>query len=238
METLEMLIKKASLPKKSLCDSKTQLRLSEDLKRKRDEIISAYGDRKEFLLSFNPDMQKKYCSHEDICFFGDIPTLANINTTYGANTAAMFLVQQLFDLSEYTGVKGKLTGKALEGCANAIVGKYYYLKVSEIMMFFKRFKEGRYGVFYGAVDPLVIMNAMSQFLMERSMKIEEHAKQVREEEEQARQGQTVTYDEYCIRTGIKPQESALYRLLHSKTTITKADGKKSNRTKANVGNNV
>ena len=183
-------------------------------------------------------MQKKYCSHEDICFFADVPTLAIINTVYGSNTATMFLVQQLFDLSEYTGVKGKLTGKALEGCANAIASKYYYLKVSEIMMFFKRFKEGRYGVFYGSVDPLVIMQAIPQFLQERSMKIEEHIKSEREREELERQSQTITFDEYCQRQGVDAKNSALYRLLHPKPTSTKAQEQKANRAKESVEKRV
>lgn len=211
-----------------------QLTLSEDLRKKKDEIVKAYGERKDFLLSFNPDMQRKYCSYEDICFFGDIPTLAIINTAYGSNTATMFLVQQLFDLSEYAGVKGKLTGKALEGCANAIASKYYYLKVSEVMMFFKRFKEGKYGLFYGSVDPLVIMNAIHQFIQERAMKIEEHNRIVREQNEESRKYQTITYEEYCKSIGRKPQESALHRILHPEATNTKAAGKERNRAKANV----
>ena len=208
------------------------------MKKRKTEIVAAYGERKDFLLSFNPDMQKKYCSHEDICFFADVPTLAIINTVYGSNTATMFLVQQLFDLSEYTGVKGKLTGNALEGCANAIASKYYYLKVSEIMMFFKRFKEGRYGVFYGSVDPLVIMQAIPQFLQERSMKIEEHIKSEREREELERQSQTITYDEYCKRQGVDAKNSALFRLLHPKPTSTKAQEQKTNRAKENVEKRV
>lgn len=36
-----------------------------------------------------------------------------------------------------------------------------------IMLFFARFKEGKYGRFYGAVDPLIITNALNDFDHER-----------------------------------------------------------------------
>lgn len=88
--------------------------------------------------------------------------------------AVMWLLPQLYDLSEYCGVKNKLQGKPLEGCAHVIATEFYYLKVSELMLFFHRFKSGRYGKFYGTVDPLVITSALREFDAERGEAIYKH----------------------------------------------------------------
>lgn len=42
------------------------------------------------------------------------------------------------------------------------------------MLFFYRFKQGKYGRFYGVVDPLVIMTALQEFLRERNEAIFDH----------------------------------------------------------------
>lgn len=52
-------------------------------------------------------------------------------------------------------------------CARTISSMYYYLKVSELMLFFFRFKAGKYGRFYGSVDPMAITSALIDFLDER-----------------------------------------------------------------------
>ena len=36
------------------------------------------------------------------------------------------------------------------------------------MLFFSRFKQGKYGRFYGSVDPLIIMSALIDFVRERN----------------------------------------------------------------------
>lgn len=41
------------------------------------------------------------------------------------------------------------------------------MKVTELLIFFYRFKTGRYGHFYGSVDPMVVMEALGIFLKER-----------------------------------------------------------------------
>jgi hypothetical protein len=48
-----------------------------------------------------------------------------------------------------------------------ILGQYYYLKVTEIMLFFYWLKCGRYGEFYGTVDGQKILGAFTLFLRDR-----------------------------------------------------------------------
>lgn len=93
----------------------------------------------------------------------------------------MWIIPQLYDLSEYCGCKEKLHGKPLEECAYVIATEFCYLKVSELMLFFHRFKSGIYGRFYGSVDPLVITTSLHEFLIDRN-----HAYNKREQDDMER----------------------------------------------------
>ena len=150
------------------------------LQQKNNEITKAYGDRDKFIMTFNPDVQQDICGDPDVCFFGGAPTLGQLNTTYGSQTAAMWLVPQLYNLSEYCGCKEKLLGRPLEECASVIATEFYFLSVSELMLFFHRFKSGRYGRFYGSVDPLVITTSLHDFLKERALAYSKHEQEERE----------------------------------------------------------
>lgn len=163
-------------------------------------LPSKYGELKDFLVAFNPATQMQICQSSDVCFFGDSPTMFTIRKEYGVNAPTAWLIPQLYDLSEYCGCKGKLTDNQLEQCAVVIATTYPWLKVSELMLFFFRFKSARYGRFYGTVDPLIITSALREFVTERA-----NAYQKREQEEQDRQREesrrnSVTWEEYCIKT--------------------------------------
>lgn len=159
-----------------MTELKEQQQSSTVLQRKKSDIIEKYGERDNFLLVFNPSKQYDYCKDVTRCHFGAAPTLATLNNVYGSNTASMWLIPQLFNLSEYCGCKDKLTDFQLEELANVIAMNFYYLKVTELMLFFIRFKSGRYGRFYGNIDPLVITTSLNDFIKERNDAISEREK--------------------------------------------------------------
>ena len=131
------------------------------------EIAKKKSDKTKFLMAYSPAAQRTLCSDKQLCFFGNFPTLADINKEYGTQTSVAWLIPQLLDLSEFCGCKDKLQGESLEECAWLIAQNYYFLKVSELMLFFNYFKQGRYGHFYGSIDPLVIMSMICKFARER-----------------------------------------------------------------------
>lgn len=134
------------------------------------EIMLKYGSTaKEFLLTVTPAQQSVLYKNIHDCYFGDYPTLRELNGTYTPRTAQAWLVPQLVDLSEYCGVKEKFTTNQLSQCSDIIASDYSYLKVSEIMLFLARFKRCCYGRFYGSVDPLVIIEALKEFCRERNI---------------------------------------------------------------------
>lgn len=182
-------------------ERKEQQVLLPALRQKSNEIVKAYGEREKFLVTFNPDLQRKVCAHTDVCFFGGAPTLGLLNTTYGEQTAAMWLVPQLYNLSEFCGCRDKMTDNQLKECASVIATEFSYLSVTELMLFFHRFKSGRYGRFYGSVDPLVITTSLRDFLKERALAYSKHEQEERERlraEEEAKP--KVTWEEYCMKT--------------------------------------
>ena len=152
--------------------------------------------KKRFLTNYNPATQREVCSNQSLCYFGDFPSLAKINSTYGVQTSVAWLIPQLMDLSEFCGCKDKLQGEPLEECAWLIAQNYFYLKISELMLFFNYFKQGRYGRFYGSVDPLVIMTSLQQFLRERNDAYFAHESELNKKrmEEQIKNG--IPYTEY------------------------------------------
>ncbi len=158
--------------------------------------IEKYGDRQDFMVKFNPAKQVMQCADVKDCFFGEAPTLSTINLTYGKMTAAMWLVPQLYDLSEFCGCKDKLQGKQLEECAKVIAMEFSYLKVTEVMLFFHRFKSGRYGRFYGSVDPLVITTSLRTFLEERMSEYDMMERQKSKERMMKEREEAVPYEDY------------------------------------------
>lgn len=166
----------------------------------------------------------RLCNDTDLCFFGGAPTLGQINAAYGRNTATAWLMIQLQNLSEYSGCRDKLEAKPkaptdidwitspLEMCAYVIATEFYYLSVTELMLFFHRFKSGRYGHFYGAVDPMVITTSLRKFSDERAALYERHKQELQEKKFEESKKNAISWEEYCKKTGQVGKKSPLDRL--------------------------
>lgn len=148
------------------------------------------------MSDYNPDTQAVICGNRDLCYFGEFPTLATVNRKYGVGTANAWLIPQIANLSEFCGCKEKITPIQIKECASIIANEYYFLKVSELMLFFYLFKAGRYGKFYGNVDPMVITCSLRQFLTDRSDAIFHHDSEVRRLQEEKEHGKGISYEEY------------------------------------------
>lgn len=134
-------------------------------------MVKRYGDRQQFMMTFTCDHEKEYCRHAERCVLGKAPTLNQVNAAYGSNTSAAWLVPLLYDVSEFCGCKDKLTKRQLEELAYIMSTNYGYLKVTEVMLYCWWFKGGRYGKFYGNVDPMVITTTLRDFIKDRNMLI-------------------------------------------------------------------
>lgn len=146
-------------------------------------LQSRYGSRQQFLDTFHIDKQMKYTVNADRCYFGTAPTMGMVNEAYGNKTAQEWLTAQLADLSEFSGARDKITARQIKQLADIIADDYHWLKVTEIMLFFRKFKRGEYGKFYGAVDPLTITTALREFLRDRNTAYFKHEQEEREARE-------------------------------------------------------
>lgn len=171
-------------------------------------VRQKYGTREQFLATMNPSIQPTAAKYPDRCHFGEAPTLGLLKQTYGENMAVMWLVPQLCDLVAFTNSKSLLNGEQTKFVAEVISQEYGYLKSSELLLFFYRFKAGYYGRFYGTVDPMIITMAIREFLKERAEAIRQREQEQQKQElEQSMQG-AISASEFCRRNGLPDMDMA------------------------------
>lgn len=165
-------------------------------------LATNYPTPAALMAAYTPDKNSSLMSITDRSriFAGTSPELSVVNRMYGAKTSESWLIAQLTYVCEFAGVKEKPDAVMLYDLARIIMGMAWYLKMSEIMLFFANFMSGRYGRFYGAVDPLTITSALRTFLSEREAEIahieaEDERKQ-READRQFRLENAITWEEY------------------------------------------
>jgi hypothetical protein len=150
------------------------------------KVIERYGNGLQFVTTFNPDLQIYCAKHPDRTFTGEAPTLATLCQTYPEKQVRVWIMVQLENFNDFVGVKEKLLPEKMNSLIEIILAEYYYFKASELLLFFYKLKTGIYGAFYGVVDPVVIMSALTEFKAYRKQQIEiyEREKQQKEREKQ------------------------------------------------------
>ena len=131
-------------------------------------MVERYHDEDNFLALFNPSKQVAYTRDLDRAFRGDAPSLSLLAKSFGAGARDNWLDIQFTELAVFSGCKDKLSSHQIDALIDIVAEEYYYLKVTELMYFFRKFKAGEYGKFYGAVDPLTITCALKEFCDDRS----------------------------------------------------------------------
>lgn len=74
------------------------------------------------------------------------------------------------------------------------------------MLFIWWFKSGKYGKFYGSVDPLVISSALRDFLRDRYSIIESEKSRQNEKECAQTRKPGISYEEWLALKGDKPED--------------------------------
>ena len=146
-------------------------------------------------------MQYKCFAHPERCVSGKAPTLAIVNRDYGEQVAVDWITIELNDYQNFVGVKeeNKATFDVVCELSRMILGRYYYLKLSELMLFFQRLKYGDYGEMYGCVDAVRILRALRSFVVERNIIIDRLEQAEREKKMEEDRKNAITYEEYIER---------------------------------------
>ena len=163
-------------------------------------MTKRYGDANHFLSIYSMDCAADFVANPERCITGSAPTLGQLKRYYGENMARTWLELQIIRLSELCGAKGKISNAQTAFCADVILSQYGYLKVTDLLLYFSNLIAGKYGYFYGTIDPQRMMAWTNQYLRERNKIYEQYESRIRAaeqaREEQERKGKTVTYDEY------------------------------------------
>lgn len=174
-------------------------------------VLKRYGSRENFFTTLNPSVQLiAGRDPEHAVLSEDAPTLAIMRYAYGEGFPATWLMPQILDLVVYSNSKGTLSDRQAEFLAEVIANEYGFLKASEILLFFYKFKAGEYGHFYGVVDPMRITEALDEFCDERERILERHER----EQEKIREAmqpkpQPVKPEEWCRQNGLPECHTAL-----------------------------
>ena len=135
------------------------------------KLLKLYHTEDNFLKVFSPSLQSSVLFNEVRAYTGSAPTLNVVKLGFGQNIAETWLMAQFEDLNTFCGVKEKANIHQITELARLIISAFWYLKISEFLLFFGKFKLGQYGKFYGVIDPMIITNAMYDFLNERKVEL-------------------------------------------------------------------
>ena len=170
------------------------------LDKRKDEIIALHGDAKEFALRFNPDIQVSCALNLERSLTGNAPTLRQLEYAYGVKGIRAWFSIQLENLNKFVGVANKMTVEQMQMLADIFIVKVPYLKASEILLFFYKFKSGDLGELYGSVDPLKLSTSLNEFLKWRSFELDKVYQRQREEKRRLdiehRKINAITREEY------------------------------------------
>lgn len=167
--------------------------------------------REQLLQAYNPTALHDIVQDEHDCYFGKHPTLARLAKDYGRNCPVMWLSAQLYALNEYAGSR-KMDTAQIEDAARTLSVAWYYLKVSEIMLFLTRVKSGRYGDFYGSVDAIRLGAMCEQFQKERVAAYDRRERELARQRIEQGAKDAISREEYNRRHGLPADYNPLKAL--------------------------
>lgn len=144
-------------------------------------LMTLFRTSDNLLAAYNPGRQLRLTENQRSAYLGKAPSLGLVSKAFSPAVAESWISIELWDLAEFSGCKTKMTEKQIDELSQIILNDYGYMKLTELMDFFRRFKSGQYGKFYGAVDPMVITCALRDFARER-IAILKHFERLAEEE--------------------------------------------------------
>ena len=123
------------------------------------------------LKDFAPNLCAKFATEAlERCFSAKTYTLTQLRLNC-AGLQNSWLSAQITYLNSISGAT-QMTEMQMMMLASNISQTYGYLKITELMVFFFQLAGGKYGKFYGAVDPMQIMVDLNEFLKYRSVMLD------------------------------------------------------------------
>ena len=133
------------------------------------------------LKDFAPNLCAKFANEAlERCFSAKTYTLTQLRLNC-AGLQNSWLSAQITYLNSISGAT-QMTEMQMMMLVSNISQTYGYLKITELMVFFFQLAGGKYGKFYGAVDPMQIMVDLNEFMKYRSVMLDKIESDRRSEE--------------------------------------------------------
>lgn len=163
------------------------------------------------------------CPTIDLCAEVNSPMLSTLAQAYPAittdkgekveSTAITWMQAHLVAVSQYVNVKIKMSDWQMNALCQQLIADYPYITMMEFILFCARLRSGRYGSFYGSIDPLIITKAFSSFMDDRNQdygkRYERERKERAELEAEESRRNSISWEDYCKEKGIEGRESPL-----------------------------
>lgn len=151
----------------------------------KEERMLSFGTARDFGLRFAPANVGKCGLNPTASIVNkEAPTLFLMDRSYGQTVTTQWIMFFLVDLSEYSGLKNRITERQLTRLAEVLHQRFMHLKASEVMLFFSKLQSGEYGrIGYSTFDPFSITESIKSFLRYRSEIIYEHDSRRRDEQD-------------------------------------------------------
>lgn len=129
------------------------------------EVREVFDCGESVVEAFSPSSQYSIVQNEHNVWFGKYPSLVTINIAF-PKTSEGLVVKMLFDLEKHICASKKLDEIQFIQLSQMIVSEFYFLKISELILFFWKCKSGEIGKFYGQIDPLNLLEWLRNFVYE------------------------------------------------------------------------
>lgn len=145
--------------------------------------LSKWKNRSKVELVFSPANWGYTLNHVNEAYQADCPTLLQYDEVYGEEASVEWVKIQLLALYGASNCKDIGIVDGIDLFARAFAGDVKTFKISELLLFFARYKAGRYDNSFASFDSKRIGNAFRfEFLKERNYELDKIIKaQVQEE---------------------------------------------------------
>lgn len=162
----------------------------------------------EELSRYNPSVYKYALQNPERCFEADTPTLVDLFKKYKTKQAPTEWLQvHLKSIIDLSGAKLEQQDAIFYMSYN-LYQEFYFLKLSELLLFFAKFVCGLYGKFYGRAEMETVQKGLKTFVKDEHMPY--IAKKEKEEEWKRREEQAknaITPQRWCEMKGLPPMST-------------------------------
>lgn len=152
--------------------------------KKRQTFLSKFTNVNSFCSAYAPSEIIRLTNDVERCYSGNSPTLVDLKIMYGDGADAKWLGLVLAYVNELPLSNKRMEDFQISAAAASIASTFYFLKASEVLLFFRNLMGGKYGkILYGGIDGHAIGAAIrDHFLPERAVWMERLAQRQRDEE--------------------------------------------------------